>query len=150
MRLALDTSVIVSHLKGDEFSSETLRFFRWVREKRLSLVFSEIVYAELYTGIFLSENPQEEEVRIQKFIAANNILVHLSGSLEVAKTAGQMFFKHLLRRKEERERILPDFLVAAHAEIYSNALVTWNPEDFKDYMSTPVLTPSEVIEKTEF
>ncbi|WXG41811.1 MAG: type II toxin-antitoxin system VapC family toxin [Candidatus Freyarchaeum deiterrae] len=149
MKLALDTSVIISHFKGDEFSGETLKFFRWAGEKRMSLVLSEIVYAELYTGIFLSGNPNEEENRVQKFIAANNISVHLSGSLDVAKSAGQMFSEYLLRKRKERERILPDFLVAAHAETYSDALVTWNPADFKEYMSIPVLTPSEVVEKSE-
>jgi predicted nucleic acid-binding protein len=148
LRLALDTSVIISHFKGDEFFSETLRFFQWAGEKRPSLVLSEIVYAELYTGIFLSPDPKEEENKVQKFIATNNISVHLSGSLDVAKKAGQIFSKYILLRSGRRERILPDFLVAAHAETYSDALITWNPADFKDYMSTPVLTPSEIVEKT--
>ncbi|MEX2751347.1 MAG: type II toxin-antitoxin system VapC family toxin [Candidatus Freyarchaeota archaeon] len=147
MRVSLDTSVIISHLKADEFFPETLKFFRWAREKKLSLIISGVVYAELYAGIFLSKNPEEEEYNVQKFLATNNISVHLGGSLEVAKRAGQIFSLYLLQRLGARKRILPDFLIASHAEAYSEALVTWNPADFKGYLNIQALTPTEAVDK---
>jgi len=147
LRVSLDTSVIISHLKADEFFHETLKFFRWARDKKLSLIISGVVYAELYAGIFLSGNPEEEEYNVQKFLAVNNILVHLGGSLEVAKRAGQMFSQYLLQRPGARKRILPDFLIASHAEAYSEVLVTWNPADFKDYLNIQALTPTEAVDK---
>jgi len=147
LKLSLDTSVLISHFRTDEFSGETLRFFRWARKEGPSLLISEVVYAELYAGISLSANPDDEEYRVQKFLATNNISTHLTGSLEVVKRAGQMFPKYLILRKGARKRILLDFLIASHAESYSDVLVTWNPADFKDYLNIPVLTPTEVIKE---
>jgi len=51
--------------------------------------------------------------------------------------------------REGVRRILPDFLIGAHAEVYESQLVTWNPEDFRNYLSIEVRTPGEVIKESE-
>ena len=56
-------------------------------ERKINLVIPDIVYAELYTGIFLSEDPKTEETRVQKFLGVNNIEVRGSRSLKIAKRA---------------------------------------------------------------
>jgi len=38
-------------------------------------------------------------------------------------------------------------LIGAHAEVYASQLVTWNPEDFRNYLSIEVRTPGEVIKR---
>jgi AbrB family looped-hinge helix DNA binding protein len=46
--------------------------------------------------------------------------------------------------ERNEERILLDFMIGAHAEQHSDALITWNPSDYN--INIEVLTPSEVIE----
>lgn len=147
MKIALDTNVIVSHLKGDEFAEDTRRFFEWAKETRQKLLISEVVYAELYAGIELGADPGLEERRVQRFLAVNRIEVRLHGSLEVAKRSGRIYANYLTETGASRERILPDFLVGAHAEIYGEVLATWNPKDFVKYLKIPALTPTQIIKK---
>jgi len=143
MKYSLDTNVIISHFKADKFSDDTDRFFSWVREYGHELLIADIVYGELYTGVFLSEDPLIEERRMQKFLAVNEIDVK-SPSIKTAKRAGELYSKHLMRNKKTLKRILPDFIIGAHAEKYSDALITWNPADYK--IDLPVRTPVDVME----
>ncbi len=141
---SLDTNVIISHLRADRYAEETDRFFRRTIEKEDRLVMPDVVYAELYTGIYLSENPKSEEKRVQSFLAVNNIEVRASRSLKVAKRAGELYSTHLNRRGVAVQRILPDFLIAAQAEATSKAFITWNELDYKDLgLKIPVLSPEK-------
>lgn len=141
---SLDTNVIISHLREDRFVKETDRFFQQVIEKEDKLVMPDVVYAELYAGIYLSENPKSEEARVQSFLAVNNIEVRASRSLKVAKRAGQLYSAYLKRRGVAIRRILPDSLIAAQAEVTSKAFVTWNKLDYKNLgLKIPVLSPEE-------
>jgi len=147
VRIALDTNVIVSHLRGDEFAEGTRSFLKWVKETKQSLLISEIVYAELYAGIGLSADPKLEERKVQRFLAVNHIEVRLHGSLDVAKRSGRIYANYLTETGATRERILPDFLVGAHAEIYGEVLATWNPKDLVNYLRVPALTPAQIIKR---
>lgn len=139
---SLDTSVLISHLKGDHFADETDLFFRRAVEENKSLVIPDIVYSELYTGIYLSSNPKSEETLVQKFLAVNNIEIRTSRSLKIARRAGELYSKYLEKRNSITTRILPDFLIAAQVEATSEAFVTWNPSDFEDLkLKIPVLLP---------
>ncbi len=108
---------------------------------------SDVAYAELYAGIHLSDEPALEERRVQRVLAVNRVETRMAGSLGVAKRASEMYAAHLKKRGEGVRRILPDFLVGAHAEHYASRLVTWNPEDFKNYLKIDVLTPRELVRK---
>jgi predicted nucleic acid-binding protein len=141
---SLDSSVLISHLKGDHFADDTDSFFRQALEKKVNLVMPDVVYSELYTGIYLSEDPKSEETKVQRFLAVNNIEVRTSRSLKTAKRAGELY-SNFLKEKEEIRRILPDFLIAAQAEATSEAFVTWNPIDYRNLnLKIPVLLPSAV------
>ena len=66
-------------------------------------------------------------------------------SSKIAKRAGELYAKHLLKNnKKGFKRILPDFVIGAHAEQYSDIFVTWNPFDYN--INIPVKTPAEVME----
>lgn len=137
---SLDTSVLISHLKGDHFADETDSFFRRAMEENKSLVIPDIVYSALYTGIYLSVNPKSEETRVQKFLAVNNIEIRTSRSLKIARRAGELYSKYL--KRNNFTRILPDFLIAAQVEATSEAFVTWNRGDFAGLkLKIPVLLP---------
>ena len=141
--LSLDTSVLISHLRGDRFAEETDSFLRRALENKRQLVIPDVVYTELYTGVFLASDPKAEEIRIQGLLRVNGVEVRTSRSLKVARRAGELYSKRL-RGRVGVDRILPDFLIAAQAEATSEGLVTWNGEDYKDLgLGIPVLSPTK-------
>ncbi|MBU4222796.1 MAG: type II toxin-antitoxin system VapC family toxin [Euryarchaeota archaeon] len=142
MKYSLDTNVIISHFKGDKFSDDTDSFFAWVKDAGHEICIADIVYAELYTGVYLSQDSTDEEKRLQRFLAVNNIEVKYTSS-KTAKRAGELYAKNLLKNKRSLKRILPDFIIGAHAEQYGDALVTWNPSDYD--INKEVMTPVEVM-----
>ena len=142
--LSLDTSVLVSHLRGDRFAEETDLFLRRAMENRTQLIISDVVYAELYTGIFLASDPKVEESRVQSLLGINGVEVRTSRSLKVIKRAGELYSKRL-RGRGQAQRILPDFLIAAQAEATSDGFVTWNKEDYEGLgLRIRALRPNEV------
>lgn len=144
MKYLLDTNVIISHFKGDKFSDDTDSFFAWVKNAEHEIYISDIVYAELYTGVYLSNDVANEEKRLQRFLAVNNIEVKYNSS-KTAKIAGELYAKNLLKNKRSVKRILPDFIIGAHSEQHSDALITWNHSDYD--INKAVMTPVEVMEE---
>ena len=144
MKYLLDTNVIISHFKGDRFSDDTDSFFAWVKNAEHEIYISDIVYAELYTGVHLSNDAGNEEKRVQRFLAVNNIEVKYNSS-KTAKRAGELYAKNLLKNKRSFKRILPDFIIGAHAEQHSDILITWNHSDYD--INKAVMTPVEVMEE---
>lgn len=142
MKYSLDTNVIISHFKGDKFSDDTDSFLAWVKDRGHEMYISDIVYAELYTGVYLSSDPAKEEKRLQRFLAVNNIEIKYTTS-KIAKGAGQIYAKNLSKNRRSLRRILPDFVIGAHAEQYGDALVTWNPSDYD--INKKVMTPVEFM-----
>ena len=142
MKYSIDTNVIISHFKGDKFSDDTDSFFAWIRDSGHEMNIADIVYAELYTGIYLSNDPVNEEKRLQGFLAVNNIQVKYTSS-KTARRAGELYAKNLLKNKRSLKRILPDFIIGAHAEQYGDTLVTWNPSDYE--ITRGVMTPIDVM-----
>ncbi len=142
MKCSLDTNVIISHFKGDKFSDDTDNFLAWVKDKGHEMYIADIVYAELYTGVYLSNDPANEEKRLQRFLAVNNIEIKYTTS-KTAKRAGQIYAKNLSKNRRSLRRILPDFVMEAHAEQYGDALVTWNPSDYD--INKKVMTPVEFM-----
>jgi predicted nucleic acid-binding protein len=142
--LCLDTGVLISHLRGDRFAEETDSFLRRAITSKKQLVIPDVVYAELYTGIFLAPNPKAEESRVQSLLKVNGVEVRTSRSLKVAKRAGALYSK-VLSGTGLVDRILPDLLIAAQAEATSQAFVTWNEADYKDLgLRIPVVVPTRV------
>lgn len=140
---SLDTSVIISHLRGDRFAEETDSFLRRATVSKKQLVIPDVVYAELYTGIFLAHDSRLEETKVQSVLKVNGVEVRTSRSLKVARRAGELY-SNGLKGEQPFRRILPDFLIAAQAEATSEAFVTWNESDYNDLgLRIPVLLPSE-------
>jgi len=141
--LSLDTSVLISHLRGDGFVEETDSFLRRAVESKTQLVIPDVVYAELYAGIFLASDPKAEEGKVQGFLGINSIEVRTSRSLKTARRAGELYSKRP-RARDGTERIPPDFLIAAQAEATSKGFVTWNKEDYERLgLRVPVLRPDK-------
>ncbi len=142
MKYSLDTNIIISHFKGDKFSNDTDSFFAWVKDAGHEMYIADIEYAELFTGVYLSNDSAKEEKRLQRFLAVNNIEVKYTTS-KIAKRSGELYVKTLLKNKRSLKRILPDFVIGAHTEQYGDALITWNPSDYD--INKEVMTPVEVM-----
>ena len=76
-------------------------------------------------------------------MAVNNIEVKYTSS-KIVKRSGELYAKNLSRNKRSLKRILPEFIIGAHTELHSDALVTWNPSDYD--LSKVVKTPIEIME----
>lgn len=66
-------------------------------------------------------------------------------SVKTAKRAGELYANNLLKNKRSLKRILPDFIIGAHSEQHSDALITWNYSDYD--INKAVMTPVEVMEE---
>jgi predicted nucleic acid-binding protein len=73
MKYSLDTNVILSHFKEDRFSDDTDSFFVWIKNEGHEMYISDLVYVELYIGIYLSKDSANEKKQLQRFLAVNNI-----------------------------------------------------------------------------
>jgi predicted nucleic acid-binding protein len=141
--LSLDTSVLISHLRADRFADDSDSFLRRCAAKKIKLVIPDVVYAELYTGIFLASDPKVEETKVQSFLGINSVEVRTSRSLKTVRRAGELYSKRL-RAQGGLHRILPDFLIAAQAEATSEGFITWNEADYEDLgLRIPIHRPSK-------
>ena len=59
------------------------------------------------------------------------------------------FFTSLFERIEHRVTLGDAFVLQTAEEYQVETLVTWNPKDFTDRMSLPVLTPAEFLVQRE-
>ena len=89
MKYSLDTNVIISHFKADKFSDDTDSFFAWIKDSGQEMYISDIVYAELYTGVYLSNDSTGEEKRLHRFLSVNKIDVKYMSS-KTAKRSGEL------------------------------------------------------------
>ncbi len=112
MRVALDSSVLLAIFNGEPGADDWLEaLIEARREGRLCLC--EIVYAEISPAF-----SSREEL--------DDVLARLGARLdpigpEAAWLAGQMF-RSYRAAGGPRERLIPDFLIAAHAQVQADRL----------------------------
>ena len=122
MPTAVDSSVLLDVLLNDplhaESSGSALR-----NKMQPGLIICEIVIAEI-TPVLAAASIQEFffDWRI-KFVPT---------SIESAILAGEMFHAYL-RRGGKRGRVVPDFLVAAHAQLHAGSLLARDRGYYRDY-----------------
>ena len=106
---------------------------------------SHITYAEIWVGVLASNNPKEDEIRVNKTLYELFGVKVTDLNITIARTAAMAFlnYKNL---KGTREFLIPDFLIGAHAQYYTKSILTTNPRDFQKYIpELNVLTPSQFI-----
>lgn len=134
MITAVDTSVLLDIFLADPTfgvrSREALRMC--IREGRL--VACEIVWAEI-AAAFAGERPARD--------ALEGLGVEFSGIDAVTSLAAGRAFKDYRRRGGTRQRVVPDFLIGAHAQAESDRLLTRDRGFYRSYFKTlTVLDPS--------
>lgn len=123
MITAVDSSVIldvlVDHPEYAEASSHALRQGR----SHGSLILCETVLAEITPAM-----PQEQ---LEHFLEDWEF-TFVPSSRESALLAGSLFREHL-KRGGKKERVLPDFLIGAHAQFFAQRLLTRDRGYYRDY-----------------
>jgi predicted nucleic acid-binding protein len=113
MVTAVDTSVLLDVLLNDpQHAPASIAALRRGSVEG-SLILCEIVLAELAPTLAPAEMPQ--------FLSDWN-LTFVPSSQSSAILAGEMF-RTYLRRGGKRSRVVPDFLLAAHAQIHAQRLL---------------------------
>ena len=123
MVTAVDTSVLLDVLLNDrQHSGRSIAALRQATNEG-SLVICEIVLAEIVPTLSSADVPL--------FLSDWN-LAFAPSSQSVALLAGEMF-RTYLQRGGKRGRVVPDFLIAAHAQHHAQRLLARDRGYYRDY-----------------
>jgi predicted nucleic acid-binding protein len=127
MRTAVDTSVVLDVLTADPVHGASSEAALRRAAQQGSLVVGECVLAEI-TPAFPGGSAQ-----IDEFLADWEIDFTPS-TKDCAVLAGEMLSSYLRRRsKADPRRLVPDFLVGAHAKLLADRLLARDRGYFRDY-----------------
>jgi predicted nucleic acid-binding protein len=125
MRTALDSSVILDVLTNDKKWADASQQALTEAISLGSLVIGECVLAEI--------TPALDSGDISTFLGEWGIQF-LPTSQAAAVLAGEMY-RTYLKRKGKAKRVLPDFLIGAHAQHHSDRLLARDRGYYRDYFS---------------
>jgi predicted nucleic acid-binding protein len=122
MPTAVDSSVLLDVLLDDPLHAESSELA--LRDATQNgLVVCETVIAEIV--------PVLAEASLQEFLFDWQIKF-IPSSVESATLAGEMF-RIYLERGGKRGRVVPDFLIAAHAQFHADGLLARDRGYYRDY-----------------
>jgi predicted nucleic acid-binding protein len=133
--IAVDSSVLIDILNNSARAEVSEAALRRALEKG-PVVMCDVVVAEVCSALMQPDEVQQtlEELGIQ----------YLPMKQTAAARAGEMQ-KRYRDRKGKYPRVLPDFLVGAHAMMQCEALITHDGEFVRDYFKgLKVIVPSEL------
>jgi len=134
MRTALDTSVILDVITDDPDWGDASEAALLGAYRLGALVIGECVLAEIVPALKSNDlNAFLREWRIQ----------YLPTSQSAAIRAGRMF-ECYLRRSNQQKRVLPDFLIGAHALEHCKRLLARDRGYYRDYFEGLDLTEPTV------
>jgi len=133
MVTAVDTSVLLDALLDDAQNGSASMAALQLAAAQGQLVVSAIALAELVPIL-----PQGEA---RRFLADWN-LSFTPETEHVAILAGEMY-RSFLKRGGKRGRVVPDFLIAAHAQVLADRLLARDRGYYRDYfVQLPLWDPS--------
>lgn len=123
MTTALDTSVLLAVFNGETDATAWMdRIIRWRREG--PLVACEVVWAELSPAF-----PSETSLAT----ALEKLGIGFDPILAPAAWEAGRIFKTYRREKGPREHLIPDFLIAAHADVQCDRLAAVDRGYYRKY-----------------
>ena len=123
MATAIDSSVLLDVLLADVQHAETSEAALRAAAAHGGLIISEVVVAEIA--------PVLAGASIHEFLSDWQIKF-VPSSVASAALAGEMF-RIYLERGGKRGRVVPDFLIAAHAQIHAEGLLARDRGYYRDY-----------------
>ena len=123
MATAVDTSVLLDVLLADPQHATRSEAALRRTSSEGGLVVCEMVVAEII--------PVLAAASVHEFLADWH-LVFLPSSVESAALAGRIFHRYL-ERGGKRGRVVPDFLIAAHAQLRADGLIARDRGYYRDY-----------------
>jgi predicted nucleic acid-binding protein len=123
MATAVDSSVLLDVLLADPQHAESSEAALRETMAQGGLVVGEVVIAEIA--------PVLAGASIREFLSDWQIKF-IPSSVESATLAGEMF-RMYLERGGKRGRVVPDFLIAAHAQLHADGLLARDRGYYRDY-----------------
>ena len=124
MPTAVDSSVLLDVLLADSQYAKPSETALREAIARGGLIVSEVVVAEI--------TPVLGGASIREFLSDWQIKF-VPSSVESAALAGKMFQVYL-ERGGKRGRVVPDFLIAAHAQLHADGLLARDRGYYRDYI----------------
>jgi predicted nucleic acid-binding protein len=127
---ALDTSVILDVLTGNgAFSESSVRAVRKARAEG-KLIVCECVVAEIFPAF-------SDQTEVGEFML--DWQIHFIPLSQESGFLAGAYFSEYLKRGGPQRRVLPDFLIGAHAEVHADRLVARDRGYLQDYFTNLVL-----------
>jgi len=123
MATAVDASVLLDVLLADPQHGARSEAALKSAASKGGLIICEVVIAEIVPVLAPSS--------LHDFLA-DWCLVFIPSSADSAALAGQMFLRYL-ERGGKRGRVVPDFLIAAHAQLHAEGLLARDRGYYRDY-----------------
>jgi hypothetical protein len=137
MRTAVDANIILDILTGSPEDIQTAESAMVAAKEAGQTIISAVAYAEVVAQF-------KSKVRADDFFALLSCRVE-SIDQDAAFLAGQ-FFDQYKRRGGKRNRILADFLIAAHAQLNADRILTRDTRFFgPNFPRLKAVSPADLI-----
>lgn len=129
MITAVDTTILIDVIRSDEHALNALS----MASAKGHLVIGEIVYAEMCAGMSLKD--------MEHFCRDFNIEL-ITSSPKALSLAGQIWLRYKQNSASSKVRVLADFMVAAHAVMHADQLLTCDRGFYRNYFKElKIITP---------